>query len=116
MLTALFYAGLAGLRGFTPDRSTLLRAMGAHRFLPLSLPDGHVRARVFRSQIFGAGTNQAIVVELLDHVGSPSADTRDREDRSEQVLVNAEDVVGGCGIEIYIGVQLLFRLDQGFNL
>src|ERR1700722_18893599 len=114
MLTALFYAGLARLRRFYARAIDLASSDESGSPLPLSLFDGHVRARVFRSQIFGAGTNQAIVVELLDHVGGPSADARDGEDGSEQVLVNAEDVVSRRGIEIHVGVQLLFRLDQGF--
>src|SRR5579884_510648 len=49
----------------------------------LSLVDGHVAIWVLRPDVLGARTNQAVVVELLDHVRCPAGDARYSEDRRE---------------------------------
>src|SRR3984957_8955773 len=80
----------------------------------LSLVDRYVLIRIFGAQVIGAGTDQAIVIELFDNMRRPAADARDCEDGREQVNVDAEGVIGGSGIEVDVGVQLLVGLHELF--
>ncbi len=41
----------------------------------LSLVDGNEWAGVLGSEVIGAGADQAVVIELLDYVRGPAADT-----------------------------------------
>src|ERR1700681_3524772 len=59
----------------------------------LSLVDRYVRIWVLGPEVIGAGTDQAIIIELLDYVRGPAADTRNREDGGEQVDVDAKGVI-----------------------
>src|ERR1700684_469383 len=81
----------------------------------LSLFHRHVMVGIVRPEIFGAGANQAVIVELLNHVRCPAADARDREYWGEQIFIDAQHVIGGGGIEIHVGVQLLFRFHELLN-
>ena len=51
---------------------------------------------------------------LLHDVGGPAGDTRDGEDRSEQIDVDPERGVGAGGVEVDVGVELLLALDERF--
>ena len=48
----------------------------------LPLVDRDVGVGVIRAQVLGAGADQAVVVELLDHMRGPAADARHGEDRA----------------------------------
>ena len=63
-------------------RATLLALV---EFLPV--------LRVCGADVVGAGTDEAIVVVLLDDVGGPAADSADGEDGGEEIDVDAEQ----CG-------------------
>src|SRR2546427_8567040 len=82
----------------------------------LPLLDRHVPIRIVRPYIFRPRPNQPVVVELLDHMRRPSADTRDRKDRREQVYVDAQRVIRRSRIEGHVGVQLLLRLHEALDL
>src|ERR1700730_5946460 len=82
----------------------------------LALSHRHVFLRISGADVIGAWTDQAIVVELLDNVGNPAADSRHGKYRSEQVYVNPQGVVGGCGVEVDVGIELLLGLHKFFNL
>src|SRR5208282_1883025 len=69
-----------------------------------------------RSLVVRARTNQAVVIKLLDDVGSPSRDARHRKHRRKQVNVNAQRVIGGSRVEVYVGVQLAIGDDELFDL
>src|SRR5215470_16404543 len=85
--------------------------MTAISAISLSLFYRYIVVRVHRSDIFCAGADQSVVVELLDHVRGPAADSGDGEDRSKQVDVETQRGVGGSRIEIHVGVEMLFALD-----
>ena len=53
---------------------------------------------------------------LLDDMGGPSGDAADGEDRGEKIDVNAEQGLGGGGVEVDIGVELLLLLHEEFDL
>src|SRR5450755_400911 len=82
----------------------------------LALLDGYIFLRIGRPNVIGAGADQAIVVELLDDVGGPAADSREGKYRSEQIYVNPQRVIGGCGVEIHIGVEFFLSLHKFFDL
>src|SRR5213593_3468847 len=56
-----------------------------------SLPDGHERSTA-GADVVGAGTDQPVVVVLLDDVGAPSGDASGRDDGGEEVDGDAERV------------------------
>src|ERR1700719_1290922 len=58
-----------------------------------SLVDRDVLVGIVRPQIFGARTDQAIVVELLDDMGGPATDAGDRKDGREQVDIDSQGVI-----------------------
>src|SRR5689334_18913165 len=64
------------------------------------------------SDVVSARTDQAVVFELFDDMGRTTTDTRHGEDRSKQVHINSERVIGGRGVEVHIGVQFLVRFDE----
>src|SRR5207253_2298659 len=70
----------------------------------------------FRSQIFGARANQAIVIILFHDVRGPAGHAADGEDRSEQVDWNPERIIHGGGIEVDVGVEVLGLLHVGLDL
>src|ERR1051326_2338812 len=82
----------------------------------LALVDGDVMIRVFGALIFGPRADQAVVVELLNDMGGPSADAGDGEDRGEQIHIDAQGVVGRGRIKIHISIQLLVGLYELFDL
>src|SRR5208283_5849744 len=45
----------------------------------------HIPIGILRPEIFSPGTNQAVIVQLLDHVRRPAADSRNGKYRREQV-------------------------------
>ena len=51
--------------------------------------------RIGWADVVGAGADQAIVIQLFDHVGAPAADSRDGKNRREQIDINSQDVVRG---------------------
>ena len=57
--------------------------MGAGTGRRLALPNGYIPLRIRRSNVVGAGADQAVVVELLDDMGGPAADTRHGKYRGE---------------------------------
>src|ERR1017187_2682844 len=71
---------------------------------------------VVRPKVLGARTDQAIVIELLDHMGGPATYTGDGEDGRKQIDVNAQGVIGGSRVKVHIGIQLLVGLHELFNL
>src|ERR1700747_3050854 len=74
--------------GLPPART--VEATISTREAPLLAPvDGDVIVGIFGAEILVAGADQAVVVELLDHVGGPATDPRDSEDGREQIYVNA---------------------------
>src|SRR5579862_9033977 len=83
--------------------------LAARRLWPLG--QGNVSRRIFGADVVGAGTNQTVVVELLDHVGCPARNAADGEDRRVEVDVDAQRVVRRRRVEIDIRIQLLFVLD-----
>src|SRR5262244_399705 len=85
--------------------------MTAISAINLSLLYRYIVVRVRRSNIFCARADQTVVVQLLDHVRGPAADSGDGEDRSKQVDVETQRGVGGSRIEIHVGVEVLFTLD-----
>src|ERR1700736_6341820 len=108
-------AGGCALRGqprACPERSR----MGGCPYVKLSLLDRYVVIWVIRAQVVGTGADQAVVIELLDYVRGPATDAGDGEDRRKQVHVDAEGVIGGSGIKVDIGVQLLVGFHEFFDL
>ena len=73
----------------------------------LAFFDGDVRRGVGGAGVVGARTDEAVVVVLLDDVGGPAGDAADGEDGGEEVDVDAKGGVGGGGVEVDIGVELL---------
>ena len=71
---------------------------------------GSVGRGVGGADVVGAGTDEAVVVVLLDDVGGPAGDAADGEDGGEEIDVDAERGVGGGGVEVDVGVELLFVL------
>src|SRR5829696_9523286 len=59
----------------------------------LPLVDRQVTLRVLGPDVVGARTNQPVVGVLLEHMRGPARDAADREDRREQVDVDAERVI-----------------------
>jgi hypothetical protein len=88
----------------------------ARAYTYLSLRHGYIALRIGGPNVIRAGADQAIVVELLDDVSGPTADSRDGEDGGKQIYVNSQGVVGGCGVEIHIGVELFLSLHKFFDL
>jgi len=50
---------------------------------------GGVDHWIFGSYVFSPGTDQAVVIELLDDVGGPAGDSAYRENRCEQVQIDS---------------------------
>src|SRR5579863_2265669 len=90
-------------------------AVGAPWPTWLALVHRDVGARILRTEIVGAGADQAVIVELLNHVRGPSADAGDCEDRRKQIHIDAQGVIRRCRVEIDIRVQFLFRLYELFD-
>src|ERR1035437_5923748 len=59
----------------------------------------------------GIGGDEAVVIQLLDDVGGPSGDATDGKDGGVEVDVDAQSSVGGGGVEIDVGVELLVGVD-----
>src|ERR1700722_12244159 len=76
----------------------------------------YVMVWIIRSLILSARTDQTVIVKLFDDVGGPSADAGDGEYWGEHIFVDAQDVVGGSGVEIHVGIQLLFCFHKLFDL
>src|SRR5205807_8424994 len=55
----------------------------------------HIVVGICRPNVLGTGANQAIVVQLLDHMRGPAADARYRKNWRKQVYVDAERGVSG---------------------
>ena len=55
----------------------------------LSLRHGYISIGIGRPDVVRARPNQPVVVELLDDMGGPSADTRHSKNRGKQIHVNS---------------------------
>src|ERR1700722_15866348 len=82
----------------------------------LALFDGNVGRGVSRANVVCTWTDEAVVVVLLDDVGSPTGDAAYGKDGGEEVDVDAEHGVSAGGVEVYVGVELLFGLDVLLDL
>src|SRR5690242_16267695 len=82
----------------------------------LATVDGHVLLRICGPDIVGAWPDQTAVVQLLDDVCRPTADAENHEDGRKQNKVNAKGMVGRGRVEIHVGIQLLVRVHEFFNL
>ena len=71
--------------------------------------------RVFRTDVFRARPDQAIVGVLLEHVRRPAGNAAHGEDRREEIDRNAERVIGGRRVEVDVRVELLLALHQRFD-
>ena len=75
------------------------------------------RGRGGGADVFGAGTDEAVVVVLLDDVGGPAGDAADwRGWGVKRSMFDAEGGVGGGGVEVDVGVELLLLLDEELDL
>jgi hypothetical protein len=81
----------------------------------LAFRERDVGSRVGWTEVVGAGADEAVVVVLLDDVGGPAGDAADGEDGGEEVDVDAQRGVGGCGVEVDVGVELFFLFDEEFD-
>jgi hypothetical protein len=93
--------------GPAPDVSAPVAA-ASRAARPPALPVFHCHVLLWMggADIFRARADQAIVVELLNHVGGPAADAGDGEDGREQVHVNAQRGVSGSRVKIHVGIEL----------
>src|SRR5208282_5306725 len=91
---------LHGLRSTAADRSVRSTHV-------LALFEWEPVLGVGWADVVGAGADQAVVVELFDYVGGPSADSRYGEHGGEEVYVDSERVVSRSGIEVDVGVEFL---------
>src|SRR5580704_9802158 len=82
----------------------------------LTLRYGDVWGGVGGAYVVGTGADEAVVVVLLDDVSGPAGDPTDSEDGGEEVNVDTERGVGGGGVEVDVGVELLFLLDVELDL
>src|ERR1700679_1447459 len=82
----------------------------------LTFSNRNIRRGVSGTGVVGARTDEAIVVMLLDNVGSPARDAADCEDRGEEIDVYAKRGIGGSGVEVDVGVKLLFLLYEELDL
>src|SRR5882762_2923909 len=82
----------------------------------LAFSEGNVRRGVGGAGVVGAWTDEAVVVVLLDDVGGPAGDAANGEDGSEEVDVDAEGGVGGGGVKVDVGVELLRVFDEELDL
>src|ERR1035441_287098 len=76
-----------------------------------ALLHGNVRGGVGRPDVLGAGTDEAVVVQLLDDVGSPAGDAADGEDGRVEVDVDAQSRVRRGRVKVHVGVELLVGVD-----
>src|SRR5579863_835897 len=111
------------LRGFVSPQEGSGARIGAtpRQTLPNSLIGGsdrsalvhrYITIRIVWAQIFSSRPNQPVVVELLTDVRRPAADTGNSKHWGKLIFVDAQYVISGRGVEIYIGVQLLFGLHK----
>src|SRR5688500_3045558 len=56
--------------------------------------------------IFGVGTYDSVILQLLQNVGGPPADAAACEKAGHHVGAEAEGVEQGCGVELYVRVYL----------
>src|SRR5262245_7240642 len=59
------------------------------------------------------GSEDPVVLELLQPVGQPASDSGDGEDRREQVARNAERLIHDTRVVIDVGVNTLRPVDAG---
>src|SRR5438552_1975030 len=71
-----------------------------------ALVDGDV-VLIDGAGVFGAGTDEAVVGELLHHVSGPAGDPAHREGGREEVDGDAEDVVDAGAEEVDVGAEAL---------
>src|SRR5664279_375624 len=90
------------------------KANSEKRFLPLF--HGHVFIWIRRPLIIRPWTNQAVVVELLDHVRRPPCHTRHGKHRREQIDVDAQGVIRLSRIEVHVRVELAIGDDELLDL
>src|SRR4051794_28176334 len=82
----------------------------------LALVDRGIWSRISRADVFGARSDEPVVVVLLDDVRCPAGDTADREDGCKEVDIDAKQGVGGGGVEVHVGIELLLLLDEQLDL
>src|SRR5579862_5398999 len=109
-----FYIELLMVSGLSPALTA--EAAVATWLASLSLIKRDVGARILRAEIFRAWTNEAVVIELLNHMGGPSADAGNGEDQREKIHIDTESVIGRSRVEVHIGVQLLVGFYELFDL
>ena len=78
--------------------------------------DRHVLVGIMRANVLGAGADQPIVVELLDHVCGPAGDAGDREHWRKKINVKSQGGIRRSRIKVHIGIELLFSADVLLNL
>src|SRR5579875_850395 len=91
-------------KNMTPDASGVMAIYRLSTFVYR-----HIR-HVLGADVLGARTNQAVVGVLFNDVGCPTGDAAAGEDGCVQVYRNVHHVIGGGGVEVYIGIQALVRL------
>src|SRR6059036_4283541 len=109
-------SGMMGSSGTRSPRSPiriLWPASGGRRTrrsdgMPLAsrtLVDRHV-LEVFRARIPVERPQEAIVLPVLDDLGRPSGDPRDREDRGQKVRRNSEAAEDQTGVEVHVRIDV----------
>src|SRR4029077_10131980 len=88
-----------------------LRPMGAGLAL-VDRDEGAARGAL----VVGAGSDQAVVVVLLEQVGGPARDAGSRDDRGEEIHRDADRVEERRGVEVHVRDQPLGGLHLGVEL
>src|SRR5690242_3148762 len=68
-------------------------------------------AEVAWPHIYGRWADQAVVLQLLDHVGGPSRRAADGEDRCEELRGHAHRMQDQRGVELDVRVKITPRLE-----
>jgi hypothetical protein len=81
---------------------------GAVLFRPVGAEEGlRQDAAATVPGVEGEGAVEAVVAELLEHLGGPAGGAGDREDRGEEIGRDAERVIDRGRVEIDVGVEAL---------
>src|SRR5678815_273805 len=105
------------------DGSTLLRLSRLTGKLPVlvtrdlvsALMEGSSALGISRARVVRTRAEQAVIGVLLENMRGPAGHSADGKDRRIQIDWDAESVVGRRRVEIHVGIQLLFALDQRFD-
>src|ERR1035437_3756513 len=86
----------------------------------LAVGDWYPRLPYREAGVVGSGTDETVVVVLLQHVRGPAGHAAYGEDWGEDIDGDAERIIRGRGVEIDVGVEIfrflyvLFDLRRGF--